>query len=47
VALLAENLITPLARSRRRRLLLLDGLAWRVVANKMFDREQLIAGSKT
>ena len=27
-------------------LLLVDGLAWRVVAS-MFDRERLIAGSKT
>jgi ABC-2 type transport system permease protein len=49
VALMAENVITPsltLALGLAAALLLIDGLAWRIVA-KMFDRERLIAGSKT
>jgi ABC-2 type transport system permease protein len=49
VALMTENVITPslgLALALAAALLLVDGLAWRVVAS-MFDRERLIAGSKT
>jgi ABC-2 type transport system permease protein len=48
VALMAENVITPslgLALGLAAALLVIDGLAWRVVA-KMFDRERLVAGNK-
>jgi len=49
VALMAENVITPslgLALGLAAALLLIDGLAWRVVA-KMFDRERLITGTRS
>jgi ABC-2 type transport system permease protein len=48
VALMTENVITPtigLALTLAAALLIVDGLAWRVVA-KMFDRERLVAGTK-
>jgi ABC-type transport system involved in multi-copper enzyme maturation permease subunit len=48
VALLSFNLITPslgLALGLAAALLLIDGLAWRVVAT-MFDRERLVSGAR-
>jgi ABC-type transport system involved in multi-copper enzyme maturation permease subunit len=49
VALFSFNVITPslgLALGLAAALLLVDGLAWRVVAT-MFDRERLIAGARS
>jgi ABC-2 type transport system permease protein len=49
VALMTENVITPsvgLALGLAGALLIVEGLAWRVVAS-MFDRERLVAGTKT
>jgi ABC-2 type transport system permease protein len=48
VALMTENVITPsvgLALGLAAALLIIEGLAWRVVAS-MFDRERLVAGTK-